>query len=121
MVAAVRGIVVSFSAFRRSLCKGHASYSSLPTNLCRALSSAVLCGAFGFFIVLAAGLLAHYYRFGSLDMAGRYNNATVLTGIVVVFCLGMGGVYGSQRGYAFYDNLVYCWRDGLRQQELCFR
>lgn len=54
-----------------------------------------------FFIVLAAGLLAHYYRFGSLDMAGRYNNATVLTGIVVVFCLGMGGVYGSQRGYAF--------------------
>ncbi|UBM26573.1 undecaprenyl-phosphate glucose phosphotransferase [Pseudomonas sp. p1(2021b)] len=54
-----------------------------------------------FFIVLAAGLLAHYYRFGSLDMTGRYNNATVLTAIVVVLCLGMGGVYGSQRGYAF--------------------
>lgn len=54
-----------------------------------------------FFIVLAAGLLAHYYRFGSLEMTGRYNNATVLTAIVVVLCLGMGGVYGSQRGYAF--------------------
>ncbi len=54
-----------------------------------------------FLIVLAAGLLAHYYRFGSLEMTGRYNNATVLTAIVVVLCLGMGGVYGSQRGYAF--------------------
>lgn len=54
-----------------------------------------------FFIVLTAGFLAHYYRFGSLDMTGRYNSATVLTAIVVVLCLGMGGVYGSQRGYAF--------------------
>ncbi|MFR0716559.1 undecaprenyl-phosphate glucose phosphotransferase [Enterobacterales bacterium BD_CKDN230030183-1A_HGKHYDSX7] len=54
-----------------------------------------------FFIVVAAGLLAHYYRFGSIEMNGRYNTATVLTAIVVVFCLGMGGVYGSQRGHAF--------------------
>ncbi|MFV3327957.1 undecaprenyl-phosphate glucose phosphotransferase [Pseudomonas sp. NY15372] len=54
-----------------------------------------------FFIVLVAGFLAHYYRFGNLDMGGRYNNATVLTAIVVVLCLGVGGVYGSQRGYAF--------------------
>ncbi|MNJ27020.1 UDP-glucose:undecaprenyl-phosphate glucose-1-phosphate transferase [compost metagenome] len=54
-----------------------------------------------FLIVLIAGVLAHYYRFGSLEMNGRYNTATMLTAIVVVLCLGMGGVYGSQRGYAF--------------------
>lgn len=54
-----------------------------------------------FLIVISAGLLAHYYRFGTLEMTGRYNTATMLTAIVVVLCLGMGGVYGSQRGHAF--------------------
>lgn len=54
-----------------------------------------------FVIVLTAGSLAHYYRFGALEMEGRYNSATVITAIIVVFCLGMGGVYGSQRGFAF--------------------
>ncbi|MBV4537358.1 undecaprenyl-phosphate glucose phosphotransferase [Pseudomonas urmiensis] len=54
-----------------------------------------------FLTVLLAGILAHYYRFGTLEMTGRYNSATMLTAIVVVLCLGMGGVYGSQRGYAF--------------------
>lgn len=54
-----------------------------------------------FLIVLLAGILAYYYRFGSLEMSGRYSTATILTAIVVVLCLGAGGVYGSQRGYAF--------------------
>lgn len=54
-----------------------------------------------FLLVLIAGIMAHYYRFDTLEMNGRYNTATMLTAIVVVLCLGMGGVYGSQRGYAF--------------------
>lgn len=54
-----------------------------------------------FLIVLTSGILAHYYRFGSMEMSGRYNTATMFTAIVVVICLGAGGVYGSQRGYAF--------------------
>lgn len=54
-----------------------------------------------FLVVLVAGVLAHYYRFDTLEMSGRYNTATMLSAIVVVLCLGMGGVYGSQRGYAF--------------------
>ncbi|WP_405129626.1 undecaprenyl-phosphate glucose phosphotransferase [Pseudomonas urmiensis] len=54
-----------------------------------------------FMLVIAAGLLAHYYRFGHIEMNGRYNTATLLTAITVVLCLGLGGVYGSQRGYAF--------------------
>lgn len=54
-----------------------------------------------FFIVIAAGLVAHYYRFGDMEMNGRYNMATLLTAIMVVISLGASGVYGSQRGYAF--------------------
>lgn len=54
-----------------------------------------------FLIVLTAGILAHYYRFGTFEMGGRYNTATTITAIIVVVCLAMGGVYGSQRGHAF--------------------
>lgn len=52
-------------------------------------------------LVIAAGFLAHYWRFGSFSMAGRYDTATLLTAIVLVFCLGMSGAYGSQRGKPF--------------------
>lgn len=54
-----------------------------------------------FSIVISAGLLAHYYRFGVFEMTGRYNTATTLSAVIVVICMGVGGVYGSQRGYAF--------------------
>ncbi|MFI8557808.1 undecaprenyl-phosphate glucose phosphotransferase [Pseudomonas putida] len=54
-----------------------------------------------FFIVILAGLLAHFYRFDIFEMNGRYNTATTISAVVVVACLGVGGVYGSQRGYAF--------------------
>ncbi|MEX5354143.1 undecaprenyl-phosphate glucose phosphotransferase [Pseudomonas juntendi] len=54
-----------------------------------------------FLIVISAGFFAHFYRFGHIEMTGRYNMATLLTAIMVVVCLGAGGVYGSQRGYAF--------------------
>ncbi|ASL26027.1 undecaprenyl-phosphate glucose phosphotransferase [Azotobacter chroococcum] len=52
-------------------------------------------------IIVGAGFLAHYFRFGDFDMPGRYNTATFLSGIVILFCLGLGGVYGSQRGQPF--------------------
>lgn len=52
-------------------------------------------------LVIAAGALAHYLRFGNFVMEGRYNTATLLASIVLVFCLGMSGVYGSQRGMPF--------------------
>ncbi|MNP47791.1 hypothetical protein D3C76_1418650 [compost metagenome] len=53
-------------------------------------------------IVIAAGLVAHEYRFSTFDMMGRYNTATMITAIVVVVCMASGGVYGSQRGYTFW-------------------
>lgn len=52
-------------------------------------------------LVIAAGFLAHYLRFDSFSMSGRYNTATLLTSIVLVFCLCMSGAYGSQRGKPF--------------------
>lgn len=62
--------------------------------------------------VVAAGFLAYYLRFGDFDMSGRYNTATLLGGIVVVFCLALGGVYGSQRGQPFlrqFSVLAFAW------------
>lgn len=56
---------------------------------------------FDFLIVICAALAAHYYRFGHIEMTGRYNTATLLTAIMVVTSLAISGVYGSQRGYAF--------------------
>jgi putative colanic acid biosynthesis UDP-glucose lipid carrier transferase len=56
-------------------------------------------------LVIAAGFLAHYLRFGNLAMEGRYDTATLLTSIVLVFCLGMSGTYGSQRGKPFLQQV----------------
>ena len=56
-------------------------------------------------IVIAAGTVAHEYRFGTFDMIGRYNTATMITSVVVVVCMAFGGVYGSQRGYTFWRQL----------------
>ncbi|QQE90059.1 undecaprenyl-phosphate glucose phosphotransferase [Azotobacter chroococcum] len=55
--------------------------------------------------VVVAGFAAYCLRFGDIDMPGRYNTATSLTGIVVVFCLALCGVYGSQRGQPFLRQL----------------
>lgn len=63
-------------------------------------------------LVIVAGLLAHYYRFGNVDMEVRYNNATTVASVVVVICHTVGGVYGSQRGYSIwrqYSVLALCW------------
>ncbi|HGY9624949.1 undecaprenyl-phosphate glucose phosphotransferase [Pseudomonas putida] len=63
-------------------------------------------------LVIAAGLVAHHYRFGDFDMSARYNNATFLASIIIVLCQAIGGVYGSQRGFSLwrqYSVLVLCW------------
>lgn len=63
-------------------------------------------------IVLVAGVFAYHYRFHTFEMAGRYNTAATVTAIVVVLCLALGGVYGSQRGYSLWRQLsvlVVCW------------
>lgn len=63
-------------------------------------------------LVVASGLLAHEYRFGTFDMGGRYNSATMISAVTVVLCMGFGGVYGSQRGYSFWRQfsvLLACW------------
>ncbi|ACO77838.1 undecaprenyl-phosphate galactosephosphotransferase [Azotobacter vinelandii CA] len=64
------------------------------------------------FFVIAAALLAHQFRFDNFDMSGRYNTATLLSAIVVVFCLALAGVYGSQRGRPFqrqFSVLTFAW------------
>ncbi|MFO3722738.1 undecaprenyl-phosphate glucose phosphotransferase [Pseudomonas sp. HLMP] len=58
-------------------------------------------------IVLGAGLFAHHYRFQSFEMTGRYSMATMITAIVVVVCLAFVGVYGSQRGRSFWQQLGF--------------
>ena len=63
-------------------------------------------------VVIAAGLLAHEYRFNTFEMGGRYNTATLVSAVTVVLCMGLGGVYGSQRGYSFWRQLgvlLVCW------------
>lgn len=63
-------------------------------------------------LIVLAGLLGYWYRYGSLDMTGRFSTATLVTGVVVVLCLSFGGVYGSQRGYSFARQLsvlLLCW------------
>lgn len=65
-----------------------------------------------FLIVIAAAHIAYLYRFDMIEMNGRYNTASIVSAIVVVLCLGAGGVYGSQRGYAFvrqFSILVVGW------------
>ncbi|MGE8439401.1 MAG: undecaprenyl-phosphate glucose phosphotransferase [Pseudomonas palmensis] len=62
--------------------------------------------------VIAAGAFAYHYRFLQFEMTARYNTATMITAIVVVICLGLGGVYGAQRGQSFWRQLsvlVMCW------------
>ena len=56
-------------------------------------------------LVIASGFLAYYVRFGTFEMPGRYNTATLLSAILLMFCLMMGGVYGSLRGLSFRRQL----------------
>lgn len=63
-------------------------------------------------IVLIAGLCAYQYRFQHFDMSGRYNTATLVSAIVILVCLGLGGAYGSQRGHSIWRQfsiLAVCW------------
>ncbi|WP_460428690.1 undecaprenyl-phosphate glucose phosphotransferase [Azotobacter armeniacus] len=62
--------------------------------------------------VVVAGFMAYFFRFDDFDMPGRYNTATLLGAITVVFCLALGGVYGSQRGQPFlrqFSVLSFAW------------
>lgn len=52
-------------------------------------------------VLILAGLVAFYIRFEHLDLSGRYNTAILTSAVVVMFCLVMTGVYGSQRGKSF--------------------
>lgn len=63
-------------------------------------------------VVVVAGVLAYWYRYGSFEMSGRYSTATLVTSLVVVLCMSFGGVYGSQRGHSFtrqFSVLLVCW------------
>lgn len=63
-------------------------------------------------VVVLAGLAAHKYRFDIFEMTPRYNSATLLSAVIVVLCMGAGGLYGSQRGYSFWRQssvLIVCW------------
>lgn len=63
-------------------------------------------------IVFLGGLLAHLYRFGTFELLERYSTATLVSSVVVVLCLSLGGVYGSQRGHSLGRQLsivVVCW------------
>lgn len=62
---------------------------------------AVLAAVVDFLLVVAAGYLAHLWRFESLVLNGRYTTATFLCALLVMLSLIMSGTYGSWRGKAF--------------------
>jgi len=62
---------------------------------------AMLAAVVDFLLVVSAGYLAHFWRFESLALSGRYTSATFLCALLVMLSLLMFGVYGSWRGKAF--------------------
>lgn len=59
---------------------------------------ALLAAVCDFLLVVAAGYLAHIWRFHSLALEGRYTSAIFITALLVMLSLLMSGVYGSWRG-----------------------
>lgn len=62
---------------------------------------AMLAAVVDFLSVVAVGYLAHLWRFGSLELDGRYTTATFIFALLVMLSLLMSGVYRSWRGRAF--------------------
>lgn len=53
---------------------------------------------FDIFLVLAAGVLAYYWRFGDVELTSSYLIALVIAGFAVSAIFPMAGVYRSWRG-----------------------
>ncbi|WP_455230117.1 undecaprenyl-phosphate glucose phosphotransferase [Geopseudomonas aromaticivorans] len=66
---------------------------------------ALLAAVTDFLLVVAAGYLAHLWRFDSLVLNSRYTTATFVCALLVMLYLLMSGVYGSWRGRSF----LYQW------------
>lgn len=62
---------------------------------------AMLAAVVDFLSVVAVGYLAHLWRFGSLELDGRYTTATFIFALLVMLSLLMSGVYHSWRGRGF--------------------
>lgn len=72
----------------------------------------LLLGLVDMALVIGSGLIAFFMRFDDPSIPGRYSTALLLTAIVAVLCMTLGGVYGSQRGKSFLKLLgsfVLAW------------
>ncbi|MNF42204.1 UDP-glucose:undecaprenyl-phosphate glucose-1-phosphate transferase [compost metagenome] len=69
----------------------------------------MLAAVVDFLLVVAAGYLAHLWRFDSLTLNGRYTTATFVCALLVMLSLLMSGVYGSWRGKSFLQQQGRVW------------
>ena len=69
----------------------------------------MLAAVIDFLLVVAAGYLAHLWRFDSLTLSGRYTTATFFCAMLVMLSLLMCGVYGSWRGKSFLQQQGRVW------------
>ena len=69
----------------------------------------MLVAVIDFLLVVAAGYLAHLWRFDSLTLNGRYTTATFVCALLVMLSLLMSGVYGSWRGKSFLQQQGRVW------------
>lgn len=76
------------------------STSHYQPTLAERYPLAMLAAVVDFLLVVAAGYVAHLWRFESLALSGRYTTATFLCAMLVMLSLMLSGVYGSWRGKA---------------------
>jgi len=71
-----------------------------PKGLLREYSSAIslIVRGVDLAVIVLAGLLAHYFRFDSMDIPSRYSVAILIAGLLVLGIFPMYGLYTSWRG-----------------------
>lgn len=65
----------------------------------------MLAAVLDFLLVVLAVYIAHWLRFGTIDLNAAYATATISFALVVMLCLWGAGAYGSWRGLSFARQL----------------